>query len=47
VNIKLIVMKRFPRDRVSKVKVDVFRVHREWENMYVVSSPKSSEIFNK
>ena len=39
---KLIVVKRFVRTSVSEVKV-VFRRQREWENMYVVSSP---EYFN-
>ena len=41
---KLIVVKRFVRTSVSEVKVVVFRVQREWENMYVVSSP---EYFNR
>ena len=40
---KLIVVKRFVRTSVSEVKVVVFREQREWENMYVVSSP---EYFN-
>jgi len=34
------VVKRFIRIGVSEVKVVVFREHGEWENMYVVSSPK-------
>ena len=37
---KLIVVKRFVMTSVSEVKVVVFRRQREWENMYVVSSPK-------
>ena len=40
---KLIVVKQFVRTSVSEVKVVVFREQREWENMYVVSSP---EYFN-
>jgi len=38
----LMVVKRFIRNSVSQVEVVVFRVHGEWENMYVVSSPKYS-----
>ena len=41
---KLIVVKRFLKTGVSEVKVVVFCGQREWENMYVVSSPK---YFNK
>ena len=37
---KLIVVKCGVRTSVSEVKVVVFRRQREWENMYVVSSPK-------
>ena len=40
---KLIIVKRFVRTSMSEVKVVVFRVQWEWENMYVVSSP---EYFN-
>ena len=43
VGMKLIIVKRFVRTSVSEVKVVVFRGQREWENMYVVSSP---EYFN-
>jgi len=41
----LMVVKRFIRNSVSQVEVVVFRVHSEWENMYVVSSPKYSNTF--
>ena len=37
---KLILVKRFVRNEVLEVKVVVFLVHGEWENMYVVSSPE-------
>ena len=40
VSMKLIVVKSFMRNRVSEVKVVVFNGQREWENMYVLSSPK-------
>jgi len=38
----LMVVKRFIRNSVSEVEIVVFRVHGEWENMYVVSSLKYS-----
>jgi len=40
----LIVVKRFITNSVLKVVVVVFRVHSEWENIYVVSSPKYSNM---
>jgi len=38
----LMVVKRFIRNSVPQVEVVVFCIHGEWENMYVVSSPKYS-----